>query len=169
MNSEQIKVWHKCFKDGWESVESDPHSRRPATNRTPENVEHVQAAIHKYQRLTVRELEADVGVPKTTVSEILTQDLGMKHLRMPFQFWHFPCLSESFQRQQTKQKNGEELDISERNNKVWSLCHFPFKYHFYYKNLYSGFEEWFLIRCFCIIKLFWYLAFKIIDSVCFIS
>ena len=26
----------------------------------------------------MRELEADVGIPKTTVSEILTQDLGMK-------------------------------------------------------------------------------------------
>ena len=26
MNAAQIKVWHKCFKDGEESVESDPHS-----------------------------------------------------------------------------------------------------------------------------------------------
>ena len=26
----------------------------------------------------MRELEADLGIPKTTVSEILTQDLGMK-------------------------------------------------------------------------------------------
>ena len=46
----QIKVWHKCFKDGRESVESDLCSRRPATNRTPENVEHVQASITKDQR-----------------------------------------------------------------------------------------------------------------------
>ena len=50
----------------------------PATSRTPENIEHVQAAIHKDQRLTVRELEADLGIPKTTVSKILMQDLGMK-------------------------------------------------------------------------------------------
>ena len=27
----QIKVWHKHFKDGQESVESDSCSRRPAT------------------------------------------------------------------------------------------------------------------------------------------
>ena len=26
MNVAQIKVWHKCFKDAWESVESDPCS-----------------------------------------------------------------------------------------------------------------------------------------------
>ena len=47
MSAVQIKVWYKRFKDGRESVESDPHSGRPATSRTPENVEHVQAAISK--------------------------------------------------------------------------------------------------------------------------
>ena len=74
----QIKVWHKCFKDGQESVESDPHSGRLAISRTSENVEDVWAAINKDQRLTVRELEADLGIPKTTVSKISMQDLGMK-------------------------------------------------------------------------------------------
>ena len=43
-----------CFKDGWESVESDSCSGRLATSRTPENVEHVQAAINKDQWLTAR-------------------------------------------------------------------------------------------------------------------
>ena len=38
MSAKQIKVWHECFQDGQESVESDPHSGRPAT---PENVEGV--------------------------------------------------------------------------------------------------------------------------------
>ena len=46
----QIKVCQKCFKDGRESVESDPRSGRPATSRTPENCEHVRAAIDKDQR-----------------------------------------------------------------------------------------------------------------------
>ena len=43
----QIKGWHKLFKDGLGCVESDPRSRRPATSRTPENVECVWAAISK--------------------------------------------------------------------------------------------------------------------------
>ena len=73
-----MKVWHKCFKDGQESVESDPHSGRPATSRTSENVERVQSAINKDQQLTVQALEANLGIPKTTVSEVLTQDLGVK-------------------------------------------------------------------------------------------
>ena len=53
-----------------QSVESGPRSGRPATSRTPENVERVWAAINKDWRLTVRELEADLGIPKTTLSEI---------------------------------------------------------------------------------------------------
>ena len=81
MNAVQIKVWHKCFKDGQESVESDPRSGRPATSRTPENVERVRAAIIKVQRLTVQELEGDLGIPKSTFSEILMQDFGMKYVR----------------------------------------------------------------------------------------
>ena len=78
MGAVQVKLWHECFKDGQGSVESDPCSGRPATSRTPENVECVQVAINKDQQLTVRELEADLGIPKTTVFEILLQDLGMK-------------------------------------------------------------------------------------------
>ena len=72
MSAVQIKVWHRCFNDCQESVESDLCSGRPEASRTPENVERVWAAINKDQRLTVRELEADLGIPKTTVSEILT-------------------------------------------------------------------------------------------------
>ena len=47
VSAAQIKVWHRCFKDGQESVESDQHSGRPATSRTPENVECVRAAVNK--------------------------------------------------------------------------------------------------------------------------
>ena len=46
MSAAQIKLWHKHFKDGQESVESDPHSGRPATSKTPENVERVRDAIN---------------------------------------------------------------------------------------------------------------------------
>ena len=54
MGAAQTKVWYKCFNDGRESVESDPHSGRPETGRTPENVERVWAAINKDRRLTVK-------------------------------------------------------------------------------------------------------------------
>ena len=49
VSAAQIKVRHKCFKNGQKSVESDPHSGMPAKSRTPENVERIQAAIEKDQ------------------------------------------------------------------------------------------------------------------------
>ena len=63
MSAAQIKVWHKCLKDGQESVESDPCSGRSAKSRTPENVQCVWAAIDKDQQLTgshKADLEADL-------------------------------------------------------------------------------------------------------------
>ena len=47
MSAVQIKVWHKSFKESRESVERDPCSGRPATSRTPGNVECLWAAINK--------------------------------------------------------------------------------------------------------------------------
>ena len=55
----------KNFKDGQESIESDTHSGRPATSRTPKNVECVWVAINKDQCLAVQELETDLRIPKT--------------------------------------------------------------------------------------------------------
>ena len=80
MSAVQIRVWHKCFKDGQESGERDPCCRRPAASRIFENVKCARAAINKDQQLT----EADLGIPKTTVSEILMQDLGMNCLMAKF-------------------------------------------------------------------------------------
>ena len=84
MSASQTKVWHKCFKDGWESVANDLCGGRTATSRTPENVKHVWAATNKDQQLTGREREADLGISKTPSSETLTQDLGMKQVVAKF-------------------------------------------------------------------------------------
>ena len=56
MSAAEIKVWHKRFQDGQESVKSDPHSGRSATSRTPENVERIPVTINEDRRLTVQEL-----------------------------------------------------------------------------------------------------------------
>ncbi|KAG1682663.1 Protein GVQW3 [Nymphon striatum] len=85
----QIKMWYKCFKEGRESVESNLCSGRPSTSRTPENVERVRDAINEDRRLTVRELEENLEIPRTSVSEILMEDLGMRHVAAKFVPW-FP-------------------------------------------------------------------------------
>ena len=80
MSEAQIKLWYRRFKDSRESVESDWLSGRPSTIRTPENFESVRAAINENRRLTVRELEEDLGIPLTIVSQILTEALGKKRV-----------------------------------------------------------------------------------------
>ena len=40
--------------------------------------------INEDQLLTVLELEADLGIPKINVSNILMQNLGMKHVMAKF-------------------------------------------------------------------------------------
>jgi len=84
MSEAQIKLWYRRFKDSRESVESDWLSGRPSTIRTPENFESVRAAINENRRLTVRELEEDLGIPLTIVSQILTEDLGKKRVAAKF-------------------------------------------------------------------------------------
>ena len=88
MSAAQIKVRHKCFKDGQVSVESDPRSGRPATSRTHKNVERVQAAINKDHGLTVRELEAYLEIAKT-VPKILMQDLDLQRVVAKSVLWGF--------------------------------------------------------------------------------
>ena len=51
------------------------------------NVKHVQDAINKDQWLTMWELEADLGIPKTTMTKILMKDLGMKRVLAKFVAW----------------------------------------------------------------------------------
>ena len=72
-----ITEWYRRFKNGRTSVNSGPRSGRPSLTTTPENIERVRLAIEGDRRLTVRELENDLGIPKTTVSEILHKILGM--------------------------------------------------------------------------------------------
>ena len=84
MGITQIKEWYRRFKNGRTSVDSDPRSGRPSLTTTPENIERVRLAIEGDRRLTVRELENDLGIPKTTVWEILNQILGMTRVCAKF-------------------------------------------------------------------------------------
>ena len=77
MSKTRINVWYNRFKGGRTSVDSDSRSGRPSTTKTLDNIEQVRLAIEGDRRLTVCELENDLGIPKTTVWEILNKILGM--------------------------------------------------------------------------------------------
>ena len=77
MSKTRIKEWYNRFKGDRTSVDSDSRSGRPWTTKILDNIKRVRLAIEGDRRLTVRELENDHGIPKTTVREILNKILGM--------------------------------------------------------------------------------------------
>ena len=68
-----IKEWYNRFKGDRTSVDSDSLSGRPSKIKTLDNIERVRLAIEGDRRLTVRELEDDLGIPKITVWKILNK------------------------------------------------------------------------------------------------
>ncbi|GFY08975.1 protein GVQW3 [Trichonephila clavipes] len=68
MGKTQIKEWYGRFKNGRTSVDSDPRSGRPSTGTSSHNVERVRVAVEQDHRLTVRELEDEIRIPKMEVS-----------------------------------------------------------------------------------------------------
>ena len=77
MSKTRIKECYNRLKGGCTSVDSDSCSGRPSTTKTLDNIERVRLAIKGDRRLTVLELENDLGIPKTNVWEILNKILGM--------------------------------------------------------------------------------------------
>ena len=77
MSKTRIKEWYNRFKGGRTSGASDSRSGRTSTTKTLDNIKRVRLAIEGDRRLTVRELGNDLGIPKTTVCEILNKILGM--------------------------------------------------------------------------------------------
>ena len=73
----RMKEWFNRFKGGRTSVDSYSCSGRPPTTKTLDNIERVRLAIDGDRRLTVREIENELGIPETTVWEILNKILGM--------------------------------------------------------------------------------------------
>ncbi len=78
MKSSTIHKWVKHFKDGRESCEDNLHKGRPFTAQTDENVACVLAAVGEDRRKQVRMIAGELGLLKSSVHNILTQNLGMR-------------------------------------------------------------------------------------------
>ena len=53
LSRSQVFKWYKAFSEGCESIKDEPHSERPSTSKTDNNVEKVQALVRSDRRLTV--------------------------------------------------------------------------------------------------------------------
>ena len=63
------------FKDGRESVEDEHRAGRPSTSRTENSVARVNTVLDRDRCLNVRLIAEEVGLPKTDVERIITEDL----------------------------------------------------------------------------------------------
>jgi len=72
------------FKGGEMSVENHPHSGRPSTSRTDENVEKIRKQINEDRRYTIDEISEATGVSWSSRQRILTVDLNMRRVAAKF-------------------------------------------------------------------------------------
>ena len=73
----QVFRWHKAFSEGREDVEDEQHIGRPSTSHTLDSVAKVKAVLDSDRCLNVSLIADQVGLPKSTVHEIITTELQM--------------------------------------------------------------------------------------------
>jgi transposase len=76
--------WFSRFKNGQEKLEDDQRSGRPSTSRTAEMIEKVRQLIQCDRRMTIVELEQEVGISHGSIHAILSDDLKMRHVSAKF-------------------------------------------------------------------------------------
>lgn len=72
--------WVDEFKQGRDSTQDAPRAGRPSTGVTTENINKARQLIEENPRLTIAELEVDLGVGSGTVQKILHEELGLSKM-----------------------------------------------------------------------------------------
>jgi len=75
LSNVSVYKWSSAFKKGRETVENEPHERRPRTSITGENRDRVDALIRENRRITVRELSGILNISDGSVKTIIKQHL----------------------------------------------------------------------------------------------
>ncbi|GFW51535.1 protein GVQW3 [Trichonephila clavipes] len=84
MSRARVFEWFRTFKEGRQSVNSDPRSRRPSTSRNEDKIAQVKTAVGSDRRLTVREIAQECHISVGSCDEILRKDLNMRRVSAKF-------------------------------------------------------------------------------------
>lgn len=106
-----IKYWVAEFKRGRTSCEDEHRSGRPSKVATPEMIRKVHKIVLDDRRLKVREIADMVGISKSAVHRILTENLEMKKLCARW----VPRLLTAEQKQRREDVSNECLSKFRRN------------------------------------------------------
>jgi histone-lysine N-methyltransferase SETMAR len=74
----RVYEWHKRFKDGRKSIESDPHPEKERIATSESMVNTARVIVLEDRRITLRELGDILGVSQTTAHTILRDYLHMR-------------------------------------------------------------------------------------------
>ncbi|UYV72608.1 hypothetical protein LAZ67_10000042, partial [Cordylochernes scorpioides] len=75
-----VKKWVVAFKLGRNSTEDEHRPGRPVESVTQENIDKIHDLIMLDRRMTVRQIEETLGIPKTTVDWIMREHLDLRKL-----------------------------------------------------------------------------------------
>ncbi|GFV14250.1 histone-lysine N-methyltransferase SETMAR [Trichonephila clavipes] len=78
MSRARVFEWPRRFKEGRQSVKSDPRSGHPSTSRNEDNIAQVKAVVHYYRCLTVREIAEECHISVGSYDEILRKDVNLR-------------------------------------------------------------------------------------------
>ncbi len=84
MSQTQVRVWHERFRSGEMSVQDKARSGRPRTVRIPRNVKKLQNTLDNDRRTSMRDLEVDTGLKRSSVHRMMKQDLKVKKVSAKF-------------------------------------------------------------------------------------
>jgi len=71
----RVFEWCKCFREGRERVENEPHDHWPRTSVTEPNTDRADALIRENRRITIKELGAMLSISAGSVEDIVKYHL----------------------------------------------------------------------------------------------
>ena len=66
------------FKNPQRGFEDAPRMGRPSTVTADENIQAVERIVMRDRQISIRRVTYELGIPKTTIHEIINNHMGMK-------------------------------------------------------------------------------------------
>ncbi|GFV58286.1 protein GVQW3 [Trichonephila clavipes] len=85
MSRARVFEWFRRFKEGRQSVNSDPRSGRPSTSRNEGKIAQVKSVVRSGRRLTVREIAQECHISVGSCDEILRKNLNIRRVSAKFE------------------------------------------------------------------------------------